>query len=117
MRLKKWRTGDGADFGREWSSGDVVGCAWSLAAGATGNITISFSLNGSWDAPMGAAFEGVHPEGELRPALTLSRGAEVEVNTGSQPFRFAPPPGQRAGGASVCAELPRFKLCGWELIQ
>ena len=48
-RCQKWHNGS-SSFGKAWSDGDTMGCAIDLDA-----KTVSFSLNGSWDAPMGEA--------------------------------------------------------------
>ena len=107
VRLQKWHGGE-ADYGRTWSCGDVVGCAASRTA--DGAVDFSFSLNGSWDAPMGAAFAGARPTGDLRPALTLGEGAVVTLHFGHEPFRFALPPGASAGGAPLCTGTPVLEL-------
>ena len=73
-------------------------------------MDFAFSLNGSWDAPMGAAFVGARPTGKLRPALTLSRGAVVTLNFGHEPFRFAPPPGASPGSEPLCTTPPLLEL-------
>jgi hypothetical protein len=65
-RVKVWHGGEGAVYGSAWKAGDVVGFAVDLDAG-----TISFSLNGSWEPPMGQAFAGIAVQGGLRPAFTL----------------------------------------------
>jgi len=106
VRLKKWH-GSGTDYGRKWRSGDVVGCAATRAA--DGAVDVSFSLNGSWDAPMGLAFAGAKTTGDLLPALSLSYGAVVVVNCGHVPFRFAAPAGARCPAPSVSA-APDFEL-------
>jgi hypothetical protein len=66
VRVKVWHGGEGAVYGSAWRAGDVVGFAVDLDAG-----TISFSLNGIWEPPMGEAFAGIAVQGGLRPAFTL----------------------------------------------
>ena len=73
-------------------------------------MDFAFSLNGSWGAPMGAAFVGARPTGKLRPALTLDSGAVVTLNFGHEPFRFAPPPGASPGSEPLCTTPPLLEL-------
>eukprot|EP00948_MAST-09A_sp_MAST-9A-sp1_P000518 g518.t1 len=41
-------------FGKKWKAGDIIGCALNRTTG-----TISFSLNGSWESPMGDCFQNI----------------------------------------------------------
>ena len=66
MRVQKHHGTAGTAYGSAWKAGDVVGFAVDLDAG-----TISFSLNGNWEPPMGQAFAGIAVQGGLRPAFTL----------------------------------------------
>jgi hypothetical protein len=75
--------GDGMVFGTEWKIGDTVGFACDLE-----NKSISFSVNGSFEAPNGIAFEKVNAEW-LSPGLT-GHGV-LAVNFGDRPFRYSPP--------------------------
>lgn len=84
-RVQRWHGGDSFDFGQPWSDGDVIGCAANLDEG-----TLLFGLNGSWEEPMGVAFEGIAPTGGLYPSLTASNGT-FRVNLGGRPFKFGPP--------------------------
>ena len=70
-----------------WKEGDVLGCLADLDA-----KTLSFSLNGSTDAPMGVAFEGIGFEGSLFPALAAAQGV-VSCNFGedlANPLKHLP---------------------------
>lgn len=74
-------------YGMEWKEGDVLGCLADLDA-----KTLSFSLNGSTDAPMGVAFEGIGFEGGLFPALSADLGV-VSCNFGedlANPLKHLP---------------------------
>ena len=62
------------DYGMAWKEGDVLGCLADLDA-----KTLSFSLNGSTDAPMGVAFEGIGFEGSLFPALRAEQGLSISA--------------------------------------
>ena len=57
--------------------------------------TLSFSVNGSFEAPNGIAFEAiVHHAGGIFPAFTAGGGIQVQYNfgdAGDEPFKFAPP--------------------------
>ena len=82
-----------SDFGTAWQPGDVVGVAADMESG-----TLSYSVNGSFEAPNGAAFEGVAcAPGGVFPALSGQGGLKVRCNFGGGAgaglgaFRFAPP--------------------------
>ena len=92
----------GEDWGQSWKAGDIVGCMADLDA-----ETLSFSLNGSTDAPMGVAFEDIDFHGGLFPALAGS-ACDVTCNFGEDPltplrhqpegyFPVVPPARQGAG--------------------
>ena len=91
MRQLKWGNSDSEDFGTTWSDGDMLGCAVDLSWGEQGDRkgTMSFSVNGSFDAPNGVAFEDVDVQW-LSPALT-AQGGEYGVNFGDRPFKHVPP--------------------------
>jgi hypothetical protein len=84
-RRQRWHAGD-ARWGGSWNDGDTIGFAADLG---TGNLF--FSVNGSWEAPNGLAFEGVQPEGGIYPALTASSPTAVVCNFGDKPWKFSPP--------------------------
>ena len=101
IRQKKWGNGSNSDsgavfgdlagvapFGSKWKDGDVIGIAADLSGG---KACLSFSVNGSFAAPDGVAFENVEVgAGGLFPALTISMGT-IKYNFGEEPFKFAPP--------------------------
>eukprot|EP00937_MAST-01D_sp_MAST-1D-sp2_P000642 g642.t1 len=94
VRVKAWHGGP-KSFGKEWKDGDVIGVAADLeppTPDAAPANTLRFSHNGSWDEPMGAAFERISYVHGIRPALTLGRNFACEVNFGEKPFVHAPPP-------------------------
>jgi len=82
VRQIKWHNGS-AKFGSEWKEGSVVGFAVDMQA-----KTISFSVDGSWEAPNGLAFENVEAEW-IAPGLTSS--GTYQVNFGDRPFKHAAP--------------------------
>ena len=94
-RVKLWHD-DGSlpalSYGATWRSGDIVGVLMDLDA-----KTIAFSLNGSFDLPMGVACRGLHISGGLVPALSLTQGygaatrPKLRLNFGAIPFRFPLP--------------------------
>lgn len=86
-RVFKWH-GGGVRWGTAWSEGNVIGFAADLE-----KRTLSFSLNGSFEAPMGVAFEGVTFLEGIRPCLTLNKSCSFRVNFGEEPFAHAPPLG------------------------
>ena len=96
-RAKKWHQGD-ADFGSEWAVGDVVGFAAEVQSSADGTTaSFSFSLNGSWAAPWGAAFDSMPITGGLRPAFSPGRRSALKLNFGDTAFAYsAPTPEHRA---------------------
>ena len=99
-RVKKWHKGD-EDFGSKWAVGDVVGFAAEVQSSADGTTaSFSFSLNGSWAAPWGAAFDSVPITGGLRPAFTTGRHSALKLNFGDTAFAYsAPTPEHRAVNA------------------
>jgi hypothetical protein len=72
------------DFGSKWMIGDTLGFACDLV-----NKSISFSVNGSFEAPNGTAFEKINTEW-LSPGLSGSNGS-LAVNFGDRPFKCSPP--------------------------
>ena len=107
---------DGVDlvetaFGMPCKRGDVIGCA--LAVDEEADVfRVEFSLNGSWAAPFGLAFEGklTSARSQFRPVVTLEKPAqgnvprcalslggirelEDEAAMGEGEFKFSPPSG------------------------
>jgi Ca2+-binding EF-hand superfamily protein len=92
----------GRMFGRPLREGDVLGVAANLDHGI-----LSFSVNGSWNAPLGVAFGGqangneqIAFVGGLRPVISVAPGLEVEP-TFSGGFEYPPPTADFRGVASV----------------
>ena len=67
-RVLKWHKGANNKYGREWKVGDVVGCCIDMDS-----RSIKFSLNGSFDSPMGMAFDNIDADIEyMYPAITIN---------------------------------------------
>ena len=67
----RWH-GNSESWGSEWKENDIVGCAVELSK--DGKLArFSFSLNGSFEAPMGVAYDNVPVESALRPAITFNK--------------------------------------------
>jgi nucleoredoxin len=84
QRVQKWGNGSATDFGIEWKTGDVLGFAVDFE-----KKNISFSVNGSFEGPLGEAFTNVAAEW-VQPALTSS-GGTYTVNFGDRPFSHTAP--------------------------
>jgi hypothetical protein len=80
-RVTAWGCGGSTDFGKAWKPGDVVGFMADLDS-----RTLSFSLNGSSEAPMGVAFTDIEFRGSLFPAVTAS-SCDATFNFGEDPAR------------------------------
>jgi len=83
-RVFKWH-GGGTRWGRAWTEGDVIGFIADLD-----KRSFTFSLNGSFEPPMGLAFENVTFVEGIRPCLTLNKTSSLRINFGEEPFRNAP---------------------------
>lgn len=81
-----WADGP-VNFGARWNIGDICGVAADIE-----NRRLSFSLNGSWERPMGVAAESISFVCGLCPGLT-SQGGKVKVNLGETPFAYPMPLG------------------------
>lgn len=87
------------DYGRAYGLGDVIGCSVNWADRGE----IRFSLNG---ADLGVAFRlpnALRLE-TLYPACVL-KNAELSLNFGAEPFKFAPPAGAVACTAAATSTL------------
>ncbi len=81
----EWQEGDVVDFGVEWQEGDVLGLACDMV-----NKTVSFSVNGSFEPPLGLAFQNISAH-SIAPAFSASRGFKVVANFGQLSLKHAPP--------------------------
>ncbi len=54
MRVSKWGDGSSSAFGVEWQEGDVLVLVCDIV-----NKTVSFSVNGSFEPPLGVAFDKI----------------------------------------------------------
>ena len=88
IRGLKWCEGNPNDWGEQITkdnSKKYVGVALDLMEG-----TISFSLYGNWEAPMGIAFHGINKNTSYFPAVSASC-MTLEINVGDCPFVYGPP--------------------------
>jgi hypothetical protein len=85
VRVRKWGDGSNSAFGVKWQEGDVLGLACDMV-----NKTVSFSVNGSFEAPLGVAFDKIVAD-SIAPALTANLGFKVVANFGQLPLKHAPP--------------------------
>jgi hypothetical protein len=77
--------GNGSAFGVAWQEGDVVGLACDMV-----NKTVSFSVNGSFQPPLGVAFQNIAAD-SVAPAFTAQTSCKVVANFGQLPLKHAPP--------------------------
>lgn len=87
VRREKWGNSDSQPWGGPWQTGDVLGLAADLSV--EGSMSLSFSVNGSFSAPNGIAFDSISAPW-LAPALSAQEGV-FRVNFGENPFRFSAP--------------------------
>jgi hypothetical protein len=85
VRVSKWGDGSSSAFGVKWQEGDVLGLACDMV-----NKTVSFSVNGSFEPPLGLAFQNIAAD-SIAPAFSASRGFKVVANFGQLPLKHAPP--------------------------
>ena len=71
------------DYGKEWSSGDVLSCLFSW------NGEVSYWLNG---VDMGVAFRGLNTGVNWYPAASVAMDQTCCFNFGDKPFRFGAKP-------------------------
>lgn len=79
--------GNSSEWGATWREGDVLGVAVRVKEDESCDIL--FSLNGSFESPMGAAFSDVQFSGTLRPALTFNKTFSFRLKT--KDLSFSPP--------------------------
>jgi hypothetical protein len=88
VHVSKWGDGSSSVFGVEWQEGDVLGLACDMV-----NKTVSFSVNGSFEPPLGVAFTLFRrslPTPYSRPSRS-KRGFMVVANFGQLPLKHTPP--------------------------
>ena len=88
-RTKSWHAGRSKQFGTQWKNGDVVGCAVDLSG-----RRLMFSLNGSFEAPMGEMDLSNCTSSAmmyLRPAVSSTRLFQYRYLLSAADARFLPP--------------------------
>ena len=85
VRVSTWGDGSSSAFGVEWQEGDVLGLACDMV-----NKSVSFSVNGSFQPPLGLAFQNIAAD-SIAPAFTATSGFKVVANFGQLPLKHAPP--------------------------
>jgi hypothetical protein len=81
---------EGHNFGSKWGNGQVIGFAIDMMSmSQAGCASMSVSVDGSFAAPNGLAFDGI-PAGWLSPAFSACSG-KFRMNFGDTPFRHSPP--------------------------
>ena len=85
VRVIKWGDGSDSAFGVKWKEGDVLGLACDMV-----NKIVSFSVNGSFEPPLGLAFQNIAAD-SIEPAFTAYSGFKVVANFGQLPLKHAPP--------------------------
>ena len=78
-------SGEGSAFGVAWQEGDVLGLACDMV-----NKSVSFSVNGSFQPPLGVAFQNI-AAASIAPAFSAWNGCKVVANFGQLPLKHAPP--------------------------
>ncbi|CAK9023293.1 unnamed protein product [Durusdinium trenchii] len=82
----QWKYGE--SFGSAWKEGDVIGVLFSSK---DGTWKMSFSLNGSFTAPMGEAFSmDIVEDSALAMLVAAGDEGEIEVNLGQRLFQTSP---------------------------
>jgi len=87
----RWH-GQAETWGGAWKENDVVGCLVRLDEEGA-KASFSFSLNGSFESPMGIAFENVPLSPSLRPAITFNKTMTCKIRLDRSTCSFRPPPG------------------------
>ncbi len=87
VRVVKYANVDaeGSAFGVAWQEGDVLGLACDMV-----NKSVSFSVNGSFEPPLGLAFQNIAAD-SIAPAFSADSGFKVVANFGQLPLKHAPP--------------------------
>jgi hypothetical protein len=85
VRVIKFADGSSSAFGVKWQEGDVLGLACDMV-----NKTVSFSVNGSFEPPLGVAFDKIVAD-SIAPAFSADLGFKVVANFGQLPLKHAPP--------------------------
>jgi len=85
VRVIKFADDSSSAFGVEWQEGDVLGLACDMV-----NKSVSFSVNGSFEPPLGVAFGKIVAD-STGPAFSADLGFKMVDNFGQLPLKHAPP--------------------------
>ena len=85
VRVRKWGDVSSSAVGVEWKEGDVLALACDMVS-----KTASFSVNGSFEPPLGVVFDKIVAD-SIAPAFTAQVGFKVVANFGHLTFKHAPP--------------------------
>jgi len=84
IRVCKWN--NGSDYwGSSWKAGDILGVCVNFT-----KKEIRFSLNGSFESPMGTAFTEIKFSDYLRAGMSASTNFACSLNFGEIPFENLP---------------------------
>jgi hypothetical protein len=85
-RQMKWHKARDEAYGSKWAVGDIIGFALDMRT--AGAAALSVSVNGSFAAPNGVAFNAIDAP-YLSPSF--SGNGRYRINFGDRPFSHAPP--------------------------
>jgi hypothetical protein len=109
-RRYRWHS-TATEWGCRWREGDVVGCLVDMD-----EHIVSFTLNGEGESiGMGRAFsgEGFRPCGGVYACVSFNRREKLRMilgGSGSEPFKYQPPPGYRGVGEAVLEAVEERNL-------
>ncbi|KAH9260572.1 hypothetical protein BASA81_001039 [Batrachochytrium salamandrivorans] len=104
-RKLKWHNANQQTWGRQWKTGQVVGCLADLGKGE-----LWFSVDGSWEEGMGLAFRGLrlgksYVRG-LQPAISFNRSERFQANFGPTfKHSMCPSSQEQQSVLAVCAAV------------
>lgn len=109
-RRYRWHA-TATEWGCRWAEGDVIGCMVDMD-----EKVVSFTLNGRGEEiGMGVAFsgQGFRPCGGVYACVSFNRREKLRIilgGSGSEPFKYPPPPGYAGVGEAVLAAVSEREL-------